>query len=383
MITSACILVLVVLLISSPLLWRNCRNARRSLKSYCIPFQPISAQLCTVDLLVRRCLSIPHDTWMLKSSVCKLPSRAYNAVFLLAAVGHCLTKGRSEAYRPTLEREIDTMLTKLCAHSFACCQRAELCLLGYALLSFYRVWGKSHYIEKASEIFALLNEWKEGNHEKVVPYGPSYQNKMMVDTLGMTIPFMVLYATISKSAQAMELSCRCMNLYMQHGINQRFGLPYHAVDLDSKLPEGSMLWSRGIGWYLLALGSLIQAQAPGFEKYSKSAHHVYETLRRYAPKLLFSGFVSETSPLDTSGTSMILLGLHWAGIDLGDLEGHIKELLRRIKHDGTVLSSLGDCPSLNTYALSYGYTPYGQAYTCMLVSEYLSSQHSDLLSGAQ
>ena len=237
-------------------------------------------------------------------------------------------------------------------------------------MAFYQIWDKSDYLTKASEIFIKLNQWKDGNQDKIIPYGPSYQDRMLVDTLGMTIPFLVQYAQQTRSEDAMDLACHCMSHYLKYGVNRELGLPYHAVQIDTKLPEGAILWTRGVGWYLLALGSLVQGQAPAAETYRQSALRAYETLLKYAPDMLFSGFVSETTPLDTSGTAMILLGLHWAGVKAGEPEKNIKALRRHIRRDGTVLSSLGDCLGLNTYALSYGYTPYGQAYTSMLVAEY-------------
>lgn len=83
--------------------------------------------------------------------------------------------------------------------------------------------------------------------------GENSNSEMYVDTLGLTCPFLMLYAKSYHQPEIAELAFFQLNTYHRYGILPGTVLLNHAFNIDSKLPLGVYGWGRGTGWYLIGL----------------------------------------------------------------------------------------------------------------------------------
>ena len=93
-----------------------------------------------------------------------------------------------------------------------------------------------------------------------------YPHQMWLDGLYMGAPFYAQYLqAIGADASAFDDVQRQFALVMQHHIDPKTGLPYHAWDesreqkwADPKTGLSPNFWSRSIGWYTMALVDVIE-----------------------------------------------------------------------------------------------------------------------------
>ena len=95
---------------------------------------------------------------------------------------------------------------------------------------------------------------KNVNDYGMISYTGGRDNpEMYVDTLGMTCPFLALYARVYHDGQCEKLAINQLRMYHMYGLLAGTAIPNHAFHIKSKLPLGVYGWGRGTAWYLIGL----------------------------------------------------------------------------------------------------------------------------------
>lgn len=96
----------------------------------------------------------------------------------------------------------------------------------------------------------------EGNINKdgMISYTGGAENpEMYVDTLGLTCPFLALYAKVYGVPACEEVAYHQLMMYHKYGLLDGTALPNHAFHIKTKLPLGVYGWGRGTAWYVIGL----------------------------------------------------------------------------------------------------------------------------------
>lgn len=108
---------------------------------------------------------------------------------------------------------------------------------------------------------------KNVNDYGMISYTGGRDNpEMYVDTLGLTCPFLALYAQVYHDSQCEKLAVDQLRMYYTYGLLAGTALPNHAFNIKSKLPLGVYGWGRGTAWYLIGLvDTYHQLQTPEYQ----------------------------------------------------------------------------------------------------------------------
>jgi len=132
-------------------------------------------------------------------------------------------------------------------------------LLGRQLLILYGVTQDQKYYKAAT----LLRE-QLVNHPRTSQGGfwhkGKYANQMWLDGLYMAEPFYAEYATMFQQPEALDDVVKQFVVSESHLRDPKTGLLYHGWDesktliwADKKTGASPVFWSRGMGWYMMAL----------------------------------------------------------------------------------------------------------------------------------
>lgn len=138
-------------------------------------------------------------------------------------------------------------------------QSLDNILMGRQLLLLFRVTGQEKYYKAATQLYTQLKQQPrtpEGGfwHKK------QYPEQMWLDGLYMAEPFYAEYAQQFHHPDDFDDIELQFTLIEQHATDPKTGLLYHAWDSAKKqrwanpaTGQSPMLWSRGMGWYGMAL----------------------------------------------------------------------------------------------------------------------------------
>jgi unsaturated rhamnogalacturonyl hydrolase len=104
-----------------------------------------------------------------------------------------------------------------------------------------------------------------------------YPNEMWIDGIYMGEPFLVRYGRLfGDAAFCNDTAVAQATLVARHALDPKTGLLFHAWDqdrdaawADPKTGVSSILWSRGMGWYVMAMVDLLEIlpkDQPGYPK---------------------------------------------------------------------------------------------------------------------
>jgi unsaturated rhamnogalacturonyl hydrolase len=213
----------------------------------------------------------------------------------------------------------------------------------------------------------------------------------LVDTLGMTCPFLAEYGSRFDNPPAMKLAVRQVCDFVTYGIEPKSGLPYHGYNPDDSFhPIGVVGWGRGTGWYGLGLvGTLAWLdKADGNRTVMQDAlRGLAGALRHYQrPDGGWGALMNVNgSPAydhyDSSATAMLAFVLQ-KGMQMNILPGsyqkEVSAALASLKHhthaDGTVDYVQGETMSLVRFSSSFEPSSYGQGMALALAAAELSRQ---------
>ena len=179
-----------------------------------------------------------------------IPRNSWPDGVLAKSVAAVLEDGGSQHEVDILKLYCDRMLA---ADERVALERIDAGLNGEALLLLSRTAGGERYRDAADHIWSYYQI--RAKREGTLAYlEPNPVGLRFVDTLPMVCPFLAKYSVATGVVDARRLSVKQLREFMEFGVDERTGLPFHAYDPASgNAPVGLLGWGRGTGWYALAL----------------------------------------------------------------------------------------------------------------------------------
>ncbi|WP_113923026.1 glycoside hydrolase family 88 protein [Cognataquiflexum aquatile] len=186
------------------------------------------------------------------------------------------------------------------------------------------------------------------------------------DTLGMIIPFLMVYYKVTKEDEVISLARHQIDYYItNNGINHINYMPIHGIRKADHVQVGSANWGRGIGWYFLAL-SYFHKETGEFEKEFKGLSKTLNGLRN--SEGLWSQFPGTSNVFDASTTTMFIYSMKYVDLNLFPSKETLNCLKNYIAVDGAILQTSGDTYTLNNYSRSFGNSELSQGMLLLFLS---------------
>ena len=242
---------------------------------------------------------------------------------------------------------------------------------GEVFLEMYQRTGKDSYRIGAQKMAHWLLNYPT-NRLGALSYRVEHPEVLMVDDKGMICGFLIRYGAEFGDSEAINLGVQQLHVFLQHGLNESDGLPYHAYDLGSDRKFGPDTWLRGAGWLAMGLADSLTYLPRNHEdraEFAAALTKMLETLRKYQdPDGCWRWDVNNpVAEPDTSGTAMIGYAVE-KGMQSGALDASWQTLsenaLRGILHhthpNGLVDQALAECNGVGHYAKSFRPSNYAQ-----------------------
>lgn len=211
---------------------------------------------------------------------------------------------------------------------------------------------------------------KNVNDYGMISYTGGRDNpEMYVDTLGLTCPFLALYAQVYHDSQCEKLAVDQLRMYHTYGLLAGTALPNHAFNIKSKLPLGVYGWGRGTAWYLIGLvDTYHQLQTPEYQAevlqwISESAQAYVEYQRTDGG---FGSILQREGTYDSSATA----AMAWFYAECATLLKNsvyrdishrcLSILLKKTRITGAIDDCQGDTKGIGIFAQTYDIMPFAQ-----------------------
>lgn len=199
-----------------------------------------------------------------------------------------------------------------------------------------------------------------GYDSETIPYRKHATSVRFVDTLGMVVPYL---HWIGRD----DMAIRQMNEYDCAMWKHIF--PAHAYNVKQKLPMGVFDWSRGCGWYILAL--LETSDMDGVKNKVLNLADALLPLQK-ADGGYGAFLFNENSRMEASGTALIGL-LMLLAYDYTQMGGYLdcakkceKALMGATRRNGCVDYCQGDTIGIGIYSQTFSLMPFAQGMTLRL-----------------
>lgn len=217
----------------------------------------------------------------------------------------------------------------------------------------------------------------------IFPYRAHHMDWLFADTLGMICPFLCRYGAQKGDEQLQQAGIRQLQLFLQKGMDERTGLPYHGYDERTGMKYSVIGWGRACGWLMKALaGSLpwISRESGEYNGLRRAFSQLAGTIGTYQRP--DGGFSWQLEALegrrDSSAEGMIGSALAFGvrnglleetrrkenatGDRVQQAEALLRHLQRRLYQsikDGSIGDCLGECRDFAEYPQVYGSYPWG------------------------
>lgn len=257
---------------------------------------------------------------------------------------------------------------------------------GYSLLYVYEQTKEAKYKQAADKLYEYLLQYKK-EMKDIIPYRRNHPTHIYVDGIGMIVPFLCRYGVCFEKREAVDLGMLRLREFLECGMDEDSGLPYHGYDTKTKVKYGIIGWGRAVGWLLLAMADSYEYISGEWKLWLKEVYG--KLLRGSLNYLRKDGYFSwqleaKEGPKDTSATAMIGYALQKAveaGIvaveervpgekkdsRLKDqevtrtiaicLEAMEKAIITSIKQ-GKIVDCSGECEGFSQYPQVYGAYPW-------------------------
>ncbi|MDO4332416.1 MAG: glycoside hydrolase family 88 protein [Eubacteriales bacterium] len=227
-------------------------------------------------------------------------------------------------------------------------------------------------------------EWLRGavrTGQGILPYREHHMDWLFADTLGMVCPFLCRYGVQNGDKELQQAAVRQLQQFLQNGMDERTGLPYHGYDEKSGMKYSIIGWGRACGWLLKGLaGSLpwIAEESGEYESLKQAFLRLAETVGSYQrPDGGFSWQLeAQEGHRDSSAEGMIGAALASAmrsgllqeneenGTCGGKLSApglleRLQRILQQTVKGGRIGECLGECRDFAEYPQVYGDYPWG------------------------
>lgn len=240
---------------------------------------------------------------------------------------------------------------------------------GMALIDLHQATGEEKYKEAADKIAEYLFH-HETDDAGSLPYRPSQQNGyIFADGIGMVCPFLCKYGSTYGDMNAINLAVTQIQNFIDFGMDNKTGLPYHGYQYESGVKYGIIGWGRAVGWLMMGMAeslAYMETDRPSYEPIKQSYRRLVDKVEAYQ---LEGGLYSwqlgaKDGPVDTSATAMILYAIA-RSLDTKVLIGIHKSRMMRGREalwnsvkDGKIYGCLAECQGFCMYPQVYGAYPW-------------------------
>lgn len=256
---------------------------------------------------------------------------------------------------------------------------------GYSLVYVYVKTGNVKYKKMMDEMYEYVMKYYEEFHH-TLPYRKHHPTYIFVDTLGMVVPFLCRYGNLFGKDSAIQLGEKLIIEFLENGMDEKTGLPYHGYDLKTGVKYGIVGWGRAVGWLLLAMADSVEYMKNGKEKVVKAFQELSKTVFKYFRETGYFSWqiTAMEGPADTSATAMIGYAVRKGknkaylkcDCELDEIMGKtisedklsIKQAMERVEGalqysycDGKIWDSSGECEGFAQYPQVYGSYPWSNA----------------------
>ena len=202
--------------------------------------------------------------------------------------------------------------------------------------------------------------------------------EMYVDTLGLTCPFLALYAQVYHDSQCEKLAVAQLRIYHTYGLLAGTALPNHAFHIKSKLPLGVYGWGRGTAWYSIGLmDTYYQLQTPEYQ--TEVLQWISEAAQSYAVYQHedggFGAILQREGTYDSSATA----AMAWFYAECATLLKNsvyrdishrcLSILLKKTRITGAIDDCQGDTKGIGIFAQTYDVMPFAQGMALRAICE--------------
>lgn len=253
---------------------------------------------------------------------------------------------------------------------------------GMALIDLHQITGEEKYKQAVEKIATYLIQHETDNAGSL-PYRPKQQNGyIFADGIGMTCPFLCKYGSTYGDMKAVNLAVTQIQNYINLGMDNKTGLPYHGYQYESGVKYGIIGWGRAVGWLMIGMAETLaymEADRPSYESIKQAYRHLVDKVETYQ---LEGGLYSwqlgaKDGPVDTSATAMILYAIA-RSLDTKVLIGIHKSRMMRGREalwnsvkEGRIYGCLAECQGFAMYPQIYGAYPWslGPALSLFVMTE--------------
>lgn len=253
---------------------------------------------------------------------------------------------------------------------------------GMALIDLHQVTGEEKYKQAAEAMIQFLY-----HHERDAAgsflYRPKQENQyVFADMIGMVCPFLCKYGNVYDDKNAINQAVVQIRNFIEYGMDEKTGLPYHGYHYESGVKYGIIGWGRATGWLMLGMSEALAymgEERPEYEIIKQAYRRIVDKVEAYQ---LEGGLYSwqlgaKEGPVDTSATGMILysiarsletnvlIGIHKSRMIRG------RDAMRASVKDGRIYGALAECQGFCMYPQVYGEYPWslGPALSLFAMTE--------------
>lgn len=234
------------------------------------------------------------------------------------------------------------------------------------------------------ETESVCAEWLQRalrTEQGILPYRTHHPDWLFSDTLGMACPFLCRYGAEKQDDELLALGVAQMTQFLEKGMDQRTGLPYHGYEESTGMKCGIIGWGRACGWMMKGMAEslpYIPKKCGEYGRLAEAFWRLADTVGTYQRP--DGGFSWQMEALeghrDSSAEGMIgtavvrgmIAGMPESVNSAGEAKAsdvHIRRLerlggiLQQSLSEGTVRDCSGECTGFAEYSQDYGSYPWG------------------------
>lgn len=286
----------------------------------------------------------------------------YPRAYLYYSISKFLMKDKKNKNTQSFKTEFDKLLESNGNPTFEI-NRVDQVPFGLASINMYKTYNEEKYLSFADKFYKYTINSIDDT-DSIVLYR-SGQPTVLNDVLGMVIPFLIEYASVTGKDDPLEIAEKQLEYYIKYGVDKETYLPAHAISRKHLVKVGSANWGRGIGWYYIAL-SYFYKETGLFEDEYQGLTETLLSLKN--SEGLWSQFPGSSEKFDASSTTMFLYGLILNNSENYSSTEVLKSLQNYISETGVILQTSGDTYGTNRYSNTFGESELSQGMLLLILS---------------
>jgi unsaturated rhamnogalacturonyl hydrolase len=257
----------------------------------------------------------------------------------------------------------------------------DAAILAYSVMNVPFI-ESNNYKKAFDHVWCLIKN--QIGKDGTVRYRSSMENYRYVDTIGFICPFLIAYGVKYKKKLCIDLAIKQLQEFEKFGFYSKAFIPYHAYNIDNKIPQGLLGWGRGLGWYAIGLidswGELPEGHIYK-DVLEKSIKKFVESASRFQlEKGCWNWTISRNESRPDSSTTSTLAWFFLKASKIKELEKEcfvntekaLGYLITVTKKNGEIDFSQGDTKDIGVYSMLFNKLPFTQGF-CIRTESLLRS----------